>query len=102
MPQAPPRPTAVRPESNGNGIAAKSARIDLDAGDEEPAEGSWEMRNNYQDAPEGDLDWVVRGKEDDLDNAAGVLESAAEKARAATHGELNTSMCRQCSAIKSM
>jgi hypothetical protein len=88
MPHAPPRPNFSRPEVNGNGLAAKTARIDLDGWeDEELAEGSWEMRENYQDAPEGELNWVLRGKEEDLDEAVAVFGGAVEKAKAATHGE---------------
>ncbi len=98
MPQAPRRPSTTRPppngHSNGNGLAAKTARIDLDGGEENSVESSFEMRESYQDAPEGDLDWVVRGKEEDLDKAVGVLESAVEKAKAATHGESRCTFLR--------
>ena len=88
MPHAPARPVATRPAVNGNanGLAAKTARIDLDGGEEETVDRSWEMRENYQDAVEGELNWVVRGKEEDLGKAVAVLESAIEKAKAATHG----------------
>ena len=91
MPPAPPRPSINRPTVNGNGdsLASKTARIDLDGDgvDDEVTEGNWELRENYVDAPDGDLNWVVRAKEEDLDKAVAVLEAALEKAKAATHGQ---------------
>ncbi len=87
MPHAPPRTHVTRPKANGHAPAAKTARIDLDGEEEETVEGSWEMRENYQDGVEGDLNWVVRGKEEDLNKAVAVLDSAVEKAKAATHGD---------------
>jgi hypothetical protein len=89
---APPRPNTTKPASNGdtNGtsLAAKAARIDLD-GDEESSgasEGEWVIQPNYEGSAEGDADWSVRAKEEDLDKAVAILEEAVEKAKAATHG----------------
>ncbi|WVR00176.1 hypothetical protein IAU59_007318 [Kwoniella sp. CBS 9459] len=104
LPPAPAKPTAAKPSSNGNGttgtssLAAKTARIDLSAGDDDDAvpdvEGEWEIVENYQGAEDGDLDWTVRAKEEDLDKAVAVLESALEKAKAATHVGLLTGLPR--------
>ena len=90
---APPKPTVSRPSTNGTSLAAKAARIDLDAGDGEDdglvEEGEWEMIENYQDGAEGELEWVVRAKEDDLDKVEGVLQEAISRATAATHSEFS-------------
>jgi hypothetical protein len=82
---APARPTVQRPTGNGAG-AAKSARIDVEDGEEE-VEGEWVLSENYEGAEEGSLDWVVKAKEDDLERAVKVLEDFLNKAKSATHGE---------------
>jgi polyribonucleotide nucleotidyltransferase len=87
LPNAPPKPTLAR----GDDAGAKSARIDQ-AEEEEAYE--WEVRENYADAAEGDLDWLLRAKEDDLDRAAAVLERALAAAQAATHVGLLTGLPR--------
>ena len=97
LPPAPSR-TSVKPSANGNGnsIAAKTARIDLDGGEDDvPEEGDFELRSNYQEG-QGDeeLAWVVRAKEEDLDKASAVLEAAVERAKAATHVGLLTGLPR--------
>ncbi|WVQ84623.1 hypothetical protein IAT38_006778 [Cryptococcus sp. DSM 104549] len=82
---APAKPSA-RPDANGNSLAAKTARIDLDAGDEAAdGQGEWVIEENYKGAEEGELEWSVRAREDDLDKAVRVLEGALERAKAATH-----------------
>lgn len=86
-PTAPPKPTHAR----GDDAGAKSARIDQA---EDNQNHEWEVRENYADAPEGDLDWLVRAKEDDLDRAAAVLERALASAQAATHVGLLTGLPR--------
>ncbi|WVR07663.1 hypothetical protein IAU60_004705 [Kwoniella sp. DSM 27419] len=97
LPSAPPKPTNAKPSaSNGNSLAAKTARIDIGGDDEVPEleEGQWELVENYQDAQDGEQEWVVRAKEEDLDKAVSVLESAIEKAKAATHVGLLTGLPR--------
>lgn len=84
-PAAPPKPEITD-------AAAKSARIDVDA--ENDTEGEWELRENYTGAPEGTLDWVVKGKEQDLDKAVKVLEEAVGRAEKATHVGLLTGLPR--------
>jgi hypothetical protein len=74
---------------NGNNLAAKAARIDLDADEAAAEEGEWELVENYAGAEEGETEWVIRAKEEDMHKVAGVLEQAVEKAQAATHGESN-------------
>lgn len=88
LPSAPAKPKHVRSDD----IAAKTARIDLDADDTE--EGEWEVRTNYEDAPEGSLDWVVKAKEEDLDAAQAILDKAVSSAAAATHVGLLTGLPR--------
>ena len=86
---APPKPTLTRPAANGSSLAAKAARIDLDAedgGDDLAVEGDWEIQENYQGAEDGEMDWEVRGR--DLDKVVAVLEAALERAKGATHGAL--------------
>ncbi|WWD03663.1 hypothetical protein V865_001718 [Kwoniella europaea PYCC6329] len=102
IPTAPPKPATPSKTStsntNGNGLAAKTARIDLSGGDEdEPVdvEGDFELVENFQNYPEGEQDWSVRAKEEqDLDRAVEVLEGALEKAKAATHVGLLTGLPR--------
>ncbi|BEJ11747.1 hypothetical protein CspHIS471_0202070 [Cutaneotrichosporon sp. HIS471] len=86
LPNAPPKPTHAR----GDDAGAKSARIDQ----AEEEEYQWEVRENYSNAAEGDLDWLIRAKEDDLDRAAAVLERALAGAQAATHVGLLTGLPR--------
>lgn len=95
LPQpAPPRRShaATAGGESSSSLAAKTARIDLDGGDDNgsaPAEvGHWEVRENYADGDdEGETTWVVRAKEADLDRAADVLLRALEKAKASSHGK---------------
>ena len=99
MPQpAPPKPVMARPSSEGTTTspAAKAARIDVGAEDAELAvDGDWEMRVNYRDAVEGSMEWVVKAaKEEDLDKAMGVLESAIDGLESATHVGLWTGLPR--------
>ncbi|WWC72034.1 uncharacterized protein I206_105993 [Kwoniella pini CBS 10737] len=101
IPTAPPKSTSVKPSStsasNGNGLAAKTARIDLGAEDDiaDDVEGEFELVENYQNAPEGEQEWSVRAKEEsDLEKAAGVLNDAVEKAKAANHVGLLTGLPR--------
>ncbi|WRT70206.1 uncharacterized protein IL334_007201 [Kwoniella shivajii] len=99
IPSAPPKPTTPKTssKSNGNDLAAKTARIDLSGGGEgesNDVEGDFEIIENYQDAPEGEQEWSVRGKEEDLDKAVKVLEDAVEKAKSATHVGLLTGLPR--------
>lgn len=98
LPQpAPPKPTVTRPSADGVTLAAQAARIDLDGGAEQDVEdiqGSWEVIQNYQDAEEGQMDWVVRGKEGDLDKLVSILETAVEKAKVATHVGMLTGLPR--------
>jgi hypothetical protein len=96
---APARVQTRRPESNGQTDGAKSARIDLDGGDESAGdgvvEGQWELRNNYEGGDEETLDWVVRAKEQgDLEKASKVLEAALERAKNATHSECSSHRTR--------
>jgi len=97
LPQpAPPKPTATRP-SNGVSHAAQAARIDTDGGDDQDAEeitGNWEMIQNYQDADDSEQEWTVRGKEENLDKLVSILETAVEKAKAATYVGLLTGLPR--------
>ena len=99
---APPRPTIARPATtNGTtSLAAKAARIDLDAedtgADELVPEGDWEIVENYQDAPEGELAWVIKAKEDKLDKVQQVLDAAVERAKNATHSQLIAVCCGRC------
>jgi len=44
------------------------------------------MKANYEGVGDGEMDWTVRAKEEDLDKVVGVLGDAVEKAKAATHG----------------
>ncbi|ORX40578.1 hypothetical protein BD324DRAFT_9230 [Kockovaella imperatae] len=102
MPQgAPVKPTIPRPAaSNGStSLAAKAARIDLDAGDAAAGddlveEGDWEVIENYQNAPEGELEWTIRAREENLDKVQKVLEDALEHAKNATHIGLWTGLPR--------
>lgn len=89
LPTAPPKPVHER---SGNNEGAQTARID--APEEEGEEYQWEVRSNYANAAEGDLDWVLRAKEEDLDRAAAVLEKAVQAAQAATHVGLLTGLPR--------
>jgi hypothetical protein len=88
---APARGATRRPATNGTGEAAKSARIDTDGGDdngEAAVEGDWELRENYTEGGDEELNWVVRAKDEgDLAKASGVLLAALEKAKSATHSE---------------
>ncbi|KAG9027265.1 hypothetical protein FRB95_007948 [Tulasnella sp. JGI-2019a] len=76
-----PAPTPV--------VAAISSRID-DV-DEEPETAStdgveWQVIPNYQDAPEGDAEWVLRAREEEaLDSAERMLRMAIEHAESASH-----------------
>lgn len=75
---APAKPSAVEP-------AAQAARIDHD-GDDQAEQGNWEIVENHRGSDEP-ISWVVRGKEQDLDKIAGVLEDALAKVKSATHGK---------------
>lgn len=85
---APPKPTF---KSSEDSSAAKSARIDSDGADDnaEISEGKWEVRENHVGGEEGEetIDWVIRGKEEDLDKTVKVLQAALDQVKAATHGE---------------
>ncbi|WWC64561.1 uncharacterized protein I303_107172 [Kwoniella dejecticola CBS 10117] len=103
IPTAPPKPASAKPSAtsatngNGNGLAAKTARIDLGAEDDiaDDVEGDFELVENYQNAPEGEQEWSVRAKEEaDLEKAVKVLEEAVERAKAATHVGLLTGLPR--------
>ena len=84
---APPR-SAAKPKANGDDLAAKTARIDLNGGDDTSAsEGDWELRQNFEEADEAEMDWMIRAKEEDLDKVVAMLTEAVEKAKAASHGE---------------
>lgn len=89
---APAKPVHV-PSANGDSIAAKTARIDLDA-EEEAVEGEWEIRANYEGADDKTLNWVVRAKEEDLDKAVAVLDKAVKAAESASHVGLLTGLPR--------
>ena len=95
---APPKPIVARPSTNGTSLAAKAARIDLDADegadDGLVEEGEWELIENYQEGTEGEMDWVLRAKEEDLDKVEGVLQGAVGRATAATHIGLWTGLPR--------
>jgi hypothetical protein len=67
----------------------------LDADEPAAEEGEWEVRENYEGSDEGELEWTVRAKEEDLDKAIAVLEQALEKAQAATHGGSRGSVRRR-------
>ncbi|KAL1412774.1 hypothetical protein Q8F55_000522 [Vanrija albida] len=90
---APAKPVHV-PSANGDSLAAKTARIDLDAEDEAPVEGEWEIRANYEGADDKTLNWVVRAKEEDLDKAVAVLDKAVKQAESASHVGLLTGLPR--------
>ena len=94
---APAKPTVARPLADGaSSLAAKAARIDLGAENPEEdlvLEGEWEIRENHGDGVEGELDWVVRAKEEDLEKAVAALEKALEHVKAATHGTFRS--CRR-------
>ncbi|WVW86191.1 hypothetical protein I302_108232 [Kwoniella bestiolae CBS 10118] len=99
IPTAPAKPALPTKSSNGNGLAAKTARIDLSAGGDEEdvvdVEGDFELVENYQNYPEGEQEWSVRAKEEaDLERAVEVLEGALEKAKTATHLGLLTGLPR--------
>lgn len=98
LPQpAPPKPTVTRPSADGVSLAAQAARIDLDGGAEQQAEdieGSWQVIQNYQDGDDSELEWAVRGKEENLDKLVSILETAVEKAKTATHVGLLTGLPR--------
>ncbi|RSH91859.1 hypothetical protein EHS25_009229 [Saitozyma podzolica] len=95
FPQPEPARPSVKPSgTNGASLAAKTARIDLDADEPAAEEGEWEVRENYEGSDEGELEWTVRAKEEDLDKAIAVLEQALEKAKAATHVGLLTGLPR--------
>ncbi|ORY33442.1 putative SCP160 protein [Naematelia encephala] len=99
-----PAPPRVKFEKKLDGVdggatslAAKAARIDLDAAeqDEELVQGEWELRDNFEGMPAGDLDWVVHARsEEELEKAVKLLESAAEKAKSSTHVGLLTGLPR--------
>ncbi len=77
---------------SSSSLAAKTARIDLDGGEDNgsaPAEvGHWESgRTTPAATTKGETTWVVRAKEADLDRAADVLLRAVEKAKASSHGK---------------
>ncbi|WWD19650.1 hypothetical protein CI109_104112 [Kwoniella shandongensis] len=95
---APPKPAAVKPSANGSGdgLAAKAARIDLDAEEQNSGdvEGEFEIVENYKDAVDGELEWSVRAKEEDLDKVVSILENALEKAKSASHVGLLTGLPR--------
>ncbi|KAK4684762.1 hypothetical protein P7C73_g5402, partial [Tremellales sp. Uapishka_1] len=78
---APTRAAIARPSTNGH---SSSARIDVDQ-QEEDVEGEWELRENYQGAEDGEKEWIVKAKEDDLEKAVKILEDAISQAKAATH-----------------
>ena len=84
---APPKPTTARPVSDGaTSLAAKAARIDLDGtADELVEEGDWEIRENHPEGAEGELNWTIRAKEEDLEKAVSAFEKALEHVQAATH-----------------
>ncbi|KAL7418419.1 hypothetical protein Q5752_006877 [Cryptotrichosporon argae] len=85
-PSAPKKPSAGANGDDGTAdVAAKTARIDLDADAGGDNESAWEMRENYAGAEDGEADWVVRAKPHDLDRAVAYLERAREAAQAATH-----------------
>lgn len=92
---APPKPTVARPISDGaSSLAAKAARIDLGAENPEDdivVEGEWEIRENHGDGVDGELEWIVRAKEEDLEKAVAALEKAVDHVKAATHGMLSPS-----------
>lgn len=82
---APARLPIGKPNSDGNSLAAKVARIDIED-PEEVAEGDFELQENYgPESVDGELEWILRGKEEDLDKIEAVLQQALEKAKAATH-----------------
>jgi hypothetical protein len=88
-----PAPPRSKSTTNGGDLAAKTARIDLDA-DEAPVEGDWELRKNYADSDDTSMDWTIRAKEEDLDKVAAVLDEAVEKAKAMSHMGLLTGLPR--------
>lgn len=86
LPTAPAKPTHTTSD-----LAAKTARIDLD---DDSEEGNWEVRANYEDAPEGEQEWTIKAKEEELDAAEAILQKAIESAEAATHVGLLTGLPR--------
>lgn len=88
---APPKPVIARPISDGaTSLAAKAARIDLDAGEEGEdlvVEGDWELRENTPEGVDGELDWIIRAKEDDLEKAVAAFNAALDHVKAASHSE---------------
>ena len=76
---APERPSVKPSGTNGASLAAKTARIDLDADEPAAEEGEWEVRENYESGDEEELEWTVRAKEEDLDKAIAVLEQAFDE-----------------------
>lgn len=91
---APPKPVIARPISDGaTSLAAKAARIDIDAGDDDQdlvVEGDWELRENTPEGVNGELDWIVRAKEADLERAVAAFEEALNHVKAASHSECTT------------
>lgn len=96
IPTPAPAKAVLRPTPGaGDDLAAKTARIDLDASDDaEAPEGEFELRANYEGADDSTLDWIVRAKEEDLDKAVAVLDKAVQTAAAATHVGLLTGLPR--------
>lgn len=88
IPNGPPKPSYTPSDD----IAAKTARIDLDADDSE--EGQFEIRENYVDGDDKEESWTIRAKEEDLDRAEAILTKALETAKAATHVGLLTGLPR--------
>ncbi|ODN73290.1 hypothetical protein L202_07839 [Cryptococcus amylolentus CBS 6039] len=85
---APAKPSPKRPsgDANGEALAAKTARIDLDGEEDVPdVQGEWALEENYQDGGDEELEWAVRAREEDLERAVKILEGALEKAKQATH-----------------
>ena len=77
-PAVPPRPTTSE---------AVSARID-DAGEEEsaPAEAKWQVVPNYQDAEEGEAEWVFKARDQaGLDRALKTVQDAIKHAEEMSH-----------------
>lgn len=79
--------TTFTPTKPTPGAAASGARIDQDDEANAAADGfDWQIITNYQGAPDGDIDWVLRGKdEDSLNSAEKILHEAIEHAKGASH-----------------
>jgi KH domain len=78
--QIPEKPLSRPPPSTNKA----ATRIDEPADSEDGVE--WQVVPNYQDAEEGDAEWIFKGRDDEsLERALGQLAEAIDHAKAASH-----------------